>query len=80
MPRRPCSAGPPACGVSLPGLYKHVSGLDQVRRGIALLAVRELTNAGEQGLADDAVRHPLAAGEPVWAARLISGMSTRSSC
>jgi AcrR family transcriptional regulator len=30
------------CGVSLPGLYKHVSGLDEVRRGIALLAVREL--------------------------------------
>ena len=34
------------CGVSLPGLYKHVSGLDEVRRGIALLAVRELTGAG----------------------------------
>ena len=30
------------CGVSLPGLYKHVSGLEEVRRGIALLAVREL--------------------------------------
>jgi AcrR family transcriptional regulator len=31
------------CGVSLPGLYKHVAGLDEVRRGIALLALRELT-------------------------------------
>lgn len=31
------------CGVSLPGLYKHVHGLDEVRRGISLLAVRELT-------------------------------------
>src|SRR6266571_3557130 len=27
------------CGVSLPGLYKHVSGLDEVRRRIALLAI-----------------------------------------
>ena len=26
------------CGVSLPGLYKHVSGLEEVRRGIALTA------------------------------------------
>ena len=33
------------CGVSLPGLYKHVRGLDEVRRGIALLAVRELAAA-----------------------------------
>src|SRR5215475_4651824 len=33
------------CGVSLPGLYKHVNGLGEVRRGIALLAVRELTGA-----------------------------------
>lgn len=32
------------CGVSLPGLYKHVHGLDEVRRGISLLAVRELTS------------------------------------
>jgi AcrR family transcriptional regulator len=31
------------CGVSLPGLYKHVSGLEEVRRGIALMAVREIT-------------------------------------
>src|ERR1700761_9604607 len=34
------------CGVSLPGLYKHVSGLEEVRRGIALLGVRELADAG----------------------------------
>ena len=33
------------CGVSLPGLYKHVDGMEQVRRGIALLGVRELTAA-----------------------------------
>ena len=31
------------CGVSLPGLYKHVDGLEAVRRDIAVLAVRELT-------------------------------------
>lgn len=31
------------CGVSLPGLYKHVGGLEDVRRGISLRAVRELT-------------------------------------
>lgn len=39
------------CGVSLPGLYKHVSGLDEVRRGIALLAVRELADAGARAAA-----------------------------
>lgn len=31
------------CGVSLPGLYKHIEGLDAVKREIALIAVRELT-------------------------------------
>lgn len=31
------------CGVSLPGLYKHVSGMDEVRRGISILAVAEVT-------------------------------------
>ncbi len=31
------------CGVSLPGLYKHVEGLNAVKRDIAVLAVRELT-------------------------------------
>src|ERR1700722_12844567 len=48
------------CGVSLPALYKHVAGLDDVRRGIALLAVRELTSAvarAAAGVADtDALR------------------------
>jgi AcrR family transcriptional regulator len=39
------------CGVSLPGLYKHVSGLDEVRRGIALRAVRELAAAGARATA-----------------------------
>ena len=31
------------CGVSLPGLYKHVDGLESVKRDIGLRAVRELT-------------------------------------
>lgn len=31
------------CGVSLPGLYKHVEGLEDVKRDIGLRAVRELT-------------------------------------
>lgn len=31
------------CGVSLPGLYKHVRGLEEVKRDISVLAVRELT-------------------------------------
>jgi AcrR family transcriptional regulator len=31
------------CGVSLPGLYKHVSGLEEVKRGISIAAIRELT-------------------------------------
>ena len=45
------------CGVSLPGLYKHVSGMDEVRRGISILAVAEVTGiaaraaAGVSGLA-----------------------------
>ena len=45
------------CGVSLPGLYKHVGGLDEVRRGISILAVAEVTGiaaraaAGVSGLA-----------------------------
>ncbi|MCO6007100.1 TetR/AcrR family transcriptional regulator [Actinoallomurus purpureus] len=32
------------CGVSLPGLYKHVNGLEAVKRDVALLAIRELTD------------------------------------
>jgi AcrR family transcriptional regulator len=31
------------CGVSLPGLYKHVEGLDAVKRDIAMLAVADMT-------------------------------------
>ncbi|WP_460339410.1 TetR/AcrR family transcriptional regulator [Actinoallomurus acanthiterrae] len=33
------------CHVSLPGLYKHVSGLEAVKRDVALLGIRELTDA-----------------------------------
>jgi AcrR family transcriptional regulator len=33
------------CGVSLPGLYKHVRGVDEVKRDISVLAVRELAGA-----------------------------------
>ena len=33
------------CGVSLPGLYKHIDSLDAVHCDIAVLAVRELTAA-----------------------------------
>src|SRR3984885_15319909 len=39
------------CGVSLAGLYKHVRGTDEVRRGISLLAVRELTDAAARATA-----------------------------
>ena len=39
------------CGVSLPGLYKHVSGLEEVRRGISLLGVRELASVGARAAA-----------------------------
>lgn len=61
-------------GVSLPALYKHIDGLDAARRGVALLAVGELTErmtavaagrAGRDALAaiagayrDYAVQHP----------------------
>ena len=43
LDRLTLAAVAPRCGVSLPGLYKHVSGLDEVRRGIAVAAVRDLT-------------------------------------
>ena len=39
------------CGVSLPGLYKHVSGLEEVRRGISILAVAELTGIAARAAA-----------------------------
>ena len=32
------------CGVSVPGLYKHIGGLESVKRAIALRAVGELTD------------------------------------
>jgi AcrR family transcriptional regulator len=32
-------------GVTLPSLYKHISGLDGLRRDLAVLAVKELTDA-----------------------------------
>jgi AcrR family transcriptional regulator len=38
-------------GVAVPSLYKHVDGLDAVRRGVAVLAVRELGAALDAGLA-----------------------------
>ncbi|MHA6761203.1 TetR/AcrR family transcriptional regulator [Streptacidiphilus sp. PAMC 29251] len=33
------------CGVSLPGLYKHIDSLEAVKRDLAVQAVRELTAA-----------------------------------
>lgn len=47
------------CGVSLPGLYKHVDGLDSVRRDITVLAVRELTAALAAAAAGRAERDAL---------------------
>lgn len=47
------------CGVSLPGLYKHVSGLDEVRRGIAIMGVRELTATGAAAAAGVSGREAL---------------------
>ena len=49
------------CGVSLPGLYKHVDGLDTVRRDVAVLAVRELTAVLAQAAAGLAGRDALVA-------------------
>jgi AcrR family transcriptional regulator len=49
------------CGVSLPSLYKHVDGLDTVRRDVAVLAVRELTAALAQAAAGLAGRDALVA-------------------
>ena len=49
------------CGVSLPGLYKHVDGLDAVKRDIAVLAVRELTAELAQAAAGLAGRDALVA-------------------
>lgn len=49
------------CGVSLPGLYKHVDGLEAVKRDIAVLAVRELTAELAQAAAGLAGRDALVA-------------------
>jgi AcrR family transcriptional regulator len=49
------------CGVSLPGLYKHVAGLDEVRRGIALMALRELAGVLAGAAAGVSGREALAA-------------------
>ena len=49
------------CGVSLPGLYKHVDGLNTVRRDVAVLAVRELTAVLAQAAAGLAGRDALVA-------------------
>jgi len=42
------------CGVSLPGLYKHVSGLEEVKRGISIAAIRELTASAAAAAAEAA--------------------------
>jgi AcrR family transcriptional regulator len=58
------------CGVSLPGLYKHVSGIDEVRRGIAIAAVRDLTSvtaAAAAGLSGRAAMHAVSAAYRTYA-------------
>jgi len=54
------------CGVSLPGLYKHVSGLDEVRRGIALLGVTELTSVTARAAAGVTGRESLNAASAAY--------------
>ena len=49
------------CGVSLPGLYKHVDGFEAVKRDIAVLAVRELSAELAQAAAGLAGRDALVA-------------------
>jgi AcrR family transcriptional regulator len=58
------------CGVSLPGLYKHVSGIDEVRRGIAIAAVRDLTSvtaAAAAGLSGRDAMHAVSAAYRAYA-------------
>lgn len=43
-------------GVAVPSLYKHVDGLDALRRGVAILALRELGDAMAAALAGTADR------------------------
>jgi AcrR family transcriptional regulator len=49
------------CGVSLPGLYKHVAGLQEVKRGISIAAVRELTAIAATAVAGISGREALEA-------------------
>ena len=42
--------------VAVPSLYKHVGGLDDLRRGVALMAIAELGSAMSAAIADDAGR------------------------
>ncbi|MFC1418036.1 TetR/AcrR family transcriptional regulator [Streptacidiphilus cavernicola] len=52
------------CGVSLPGLYKHIDSLDAVRRDLAVQAVQDLTAAmamAAAGLAGRDALHAVAA-------------------
>jgi len=44
-------------GVAVPSLYKHVDGLDGVRRGIAITGLRELAAAMAQGTGYRGVAH-----------------------
>src|SRR5271169_3535123 len=60
------------CGVSLPGLYKHVKGLDEVRRGIAITAVRDLTSvtaAAAAGVSGRAALHAVSVAYRSYALR-----------
>jgi AcrR family transcriptional regulator len=47
------------CGVSLPGLYKHVNGLEAVRRDVAVRSVREVTAVLAEAAAGRAGRDAL---------------------
>lgn len=47
-------------GVAVPSLYKHVDGLDGLRRGVAILAIRELGQA-LSGAIERSPRDPLPA-------------------
>ena len=61
------------CGVSLPGLYKHVDGLDAVKRGVAMLAVEEMTArlaAAVAGVTGREALAELSAAYRAYAARL----------
>ena len=58
------------CGVRLPSLYKHVDGLDGLRRELALLALRELYEAltrAAMGRSGREALHAVAASYRAWA-------------